>query len=98
MSDLAERGLDPDPLSSTVEDLHETLRQARSRIHTFDRGEFDQVVLRGQQASAQGHEILEEAEAEYRFRKRGLGLAVGVMGVLGVLLYLKIREIDGRSS
>ena len=98
VSDLAERGLDPDPLSSTVEDLHETLRQARSRIHTFDRGEFDQVVLRGQQASAQGHEILEEAEAEYRFRKRGLGLAVGVMGVLGVLLSLKIREIDGRSK
>ena len=45
LPDLAERGLDPDPLSSTVEDLHETLRQARSRVHTFDRSEFDRVVL-----------------------------------------------------
>jgi len=98
VSDLAERGLDPDPLSSTVEDLHETLRQARSRIHSFDRSEFDQVVLRGREASAQGRQLLEDAEAEYRFRTRGLGLAVGVMAVLGVLLYLKIREIDGRAK
>ena len=36
--------------------------------------------------------------AEYRFRTRGLGLAVGVMGVLGILLYLKIREIDRRAK
>jgi len=98
VSDLAERGLDPDPLSSTVEDLHETLRQARTRIHTFDRGEFDQVVLRGREANAQGRQLLEDAEAEYRFRLRGLGLAVGVMAVLGLLLYLKIREIDGRTK
>lgn len=95
---LAERGLDPDPLGSTVEDLHETLREARSRIHTFDRGEFDLVVLRGREASERGRQLLEEAEAEYRFRMRGLGLAVGVMSVLGVLLYLKIREVDGRAK
>jgi predicted CXXCH cytochrome family protein len=98
VSDLAERGLDPDPLSSTVEDLHETLRQARSRIHTFDRGEFDLVVLRGREAQAEGQKLLKDAEAEYRFRTRGLGLAVGVMAVLGILLYLKIREIDRRGS
>jgi predicted CXXCH cytochrome family protein len=98
VSDLAERGLDPDPLSSTVEDLHETLRQARSRVHSFDRSEFDLVVLHGSDASAQGRQLLEDAEAEYRFRTRGLGLAVGVMAVLGLLLYLKIREIDGRAK
>jgi len=94
---LAERGLDPDPLASAVEDLHETLRQARSRIHRFDRDAFDQVVRSGREASARGRQLVEEAEAEYRFRTRGLGVALGVMAVLGVLLYLKIREIDRRA-
>jgi hypothetical protein len=95
---LAERGLDPDPLGSTVDDLHETLREARARIHSFDRGEFDLVALRGQEASARGRQLLEAAEAEYRFRTRGLGLAVGVMSVLGILLYLEIREVDRRAK
>jgi predicted CXXCH cytochrome family protein len=94
--DLAERGLDPDPLASTVQDLHDTLREARSRIHSFDRGEFDLVVARGHEATARVRELREEAEAEYRFRTRGLGVAVATMALLGILLYLKIRQIDWR--
>jgi predicted CXXCH cytochrome family protein len=96
--DLAERGLNPDPLGSSVEDLHETLREARSRIHSFDRGEFDLVVARGREASIQARKLLETAEAEYRFRTRGLGVAVGAMALLGILLHLKIREIDRRTK
>ncbi|MEN8182503.1 MAG: cytochrome c3 family protein [Myxococcota bacterium] len=96
LPDLAERGLDPDPLASTVESLHDTLREARSRIHSFDRGEFDRVVERGEEAAVQGAALIEEAEEEYRFRLRGLGIAVGTMGLLGVLLSLKIREVDRR--
>jgi hypothetical protein len=41
---------------------------------------------------------VEAAEAEYRFRTRGLALAVAVMSVFGVLLYLKIREVDRRTG
>jgi hypothetical protein len=54
-------------------------------------------VRSGREASARGRQLVEEAEAEYRFRTRGLGVALGVMAVLGVLLYLKIREIDRRA-
>lgn len=97
LSDLAERGLDPDPLGATLEDLHEALREARSRIHSFDRGEFDLVALRGQEANERGQQLLAEAEAEYRFRTRGLAVAVGAMSVLGILLYLKIRQVDRRT-
>jgi hypothetical protein len=94
--DLAERGLDPDRLASTVESLRDTLREARSRIHSFDRGEFDRVLGRGEEWAVQGSALIEEAEAEYRFRLPGLGVAIGPMGLLGVLLTLKIREVARR--
>jgi hypothetical protein len=72
------------------------VRQSRSTIHAFDRGEFDKVAGRGRVAVETGRQQVAEAEAEYRFRRNGLFVALGIMIFLAVVLYLKIRDVDSR--
>ncbi|MDH3210913.1 MAG: cytochrome c3 family protein [Myxococcales bacterium] len=94
---LAEKGLDVEPLAATVDDMEDTLRQSRSLIHAFDRSEFEKIEKRGHEAARQGWEQVEAAEGEYRFRLTGLRVAIGFMILLSVALYLKIREMEART-
>ena len=96
MTHLAERGIDIDPVASTVHQLHDILRRARSRIHAFDAGEFAPVEEEGRSTLVTGWKLVDDAEAEYRFRRNGLLVSVGIMALLAVLLWLKIREIEAR--
>ena len=94
---LASRGLDVDPLTAAAGELRDILRQSRSQIHAFDRGEFAALEARGLKTVEAGRAAVSEAEAEYRFRRNGLFGAVGIMLFLAVVLYLKIREIESGS-
>lgn len=91
---LAEKGLDADPLAATVQEIQDYLRQLRSRIHTFERSEFDEVETPGRAAVEKGRELVVEAEAEYRFRRRGLFVSLGFMILLVLAIYLKIRQVE----
>lgn len=93
---LAEKGLDVDPLSATVEELGDHLRQARSQIHTFEESEFDDVATLGREAVERGWQLVDAAEAEYRFRRNGLFVSLVFMVLLAVAIYLKIRQIESR--
>ncbi len=94
---LAARGLDVDPLAATVGGLHDILRQSRSLIHAFDKGEFAALETRGREQIEKGRAHVAEAEGEYRFRRNGLLVAVSIMVFLAVVVYLKIREIESGS-
>jgi predicted CXXCH cytochrome family protein len=91
---LAERGLDVQPVQNVVGELRDILKQARSRIHAFDRSEFESIESTGRTAVDSGTQLIAAAEAEYRFRRNGLLAAVAIMIVLAALLGLKIRDIE----
>jgi predicted CXXCH cytochrome family protein len=93
---LAEKGLDVDPLSATLQELGDYLRQARSHIHTFEESEFDDVATLGREAVERGWQLVDAAEAEYRFRRNGLFVSLVFMVLLAVAIYLKIRQIESR--
>jgi len=93
---LAERGLDVDPLSETVGELNDVLRQMRARIHAFNRNEFEKVEQGGLQQIEKGKQQVAEANAEYRFRRNGLFASLVVMALLAIVIYLKLREIESR--
>ncbi len=97
VDELAERGLDVEPLAATVDDMEDTLRQSRSLIHAFDRSEFEDLEKHGHDAVRQGWELVDAAEGEYRVRLTGLRVAIGFMILLSVALYLKIREMESRA-
>lgn len=93
---LAERGLDVDPLAATVDELKDVLRKMRSRIHTFNLTEFQKVEEDGFEQVGKGREFVASADAEYRFRRNGLIVSAGIMALLAILIYLKLREIESR--
>jgi predicted CXXCH cytochrome family protein len=93
---LAEKGLDVDALSATVEELDDLLRQSRSMIHAFDWGEFEEVNARGREAVEKGEHLIAEGRGEYSFRRNGALVAVGIMALLVVLIHLKLREMEAR--
>jgi predicted CXXCH cytochrome family protein len=93
---LAERGFDVDELRFQSSAVNDALRKTRLGIHTFDRSDF----MRNSSATAQALDAMRTSAAsdwsEYRFRRNGLLLATALISLFGVLLYLKIREVDRR--
>ena len=93
---LAERGFEVDELRFQSSAVNDALRKTRLGIHTFDRSDF----TRNSDATGQALGELKKGAGntwkEYRFRRNGLLLATALISLFGVLLYLKIREVDRR--
>jgi len=91
---LLERGFDVDELRFQSSAVADALRKTRLGIHTFDRSDF----TRNADATDQTLEALKKGSEnvwkEYRFRRNGLLLATVLISLFGVLLYLKIRQVD----
>ena len=98
--ELAEKGLDVEPLSRAVSELDEALTQSRSRIHSFDLGTFQQASAPAGEALAKARQSIASARGDYQFRRRGLLTAIASIGLLALAIALKLREMgrkrDGR--
>jgi hypothetical protein len=88
------RALDVDPLAARLGELGDTVKKARSYIHTFDRSDFRQVVLPAEKTIRDMAVLVEEADAEYRERRAGLAVSLALIGSLALLLYLKLRQLE----
>ena len=94
---LAESGLDVEPLTGAISELSESLVQTRTRVHSFDQGIFDSAADPGLLTLDRGRKLVVEAKAEHRFRRKGLLLAIGSLLLLAGGLALKIRGL-GKGS
>ena len=94
--ELAEKGLDVEPLSRAVSELDEALLQARSRVHSFDLGTFEQAAGPAGDALARARQSIAAAHADHRLRQRGLLAAIGSIGLLALGIALKLRELRRR--
>jgi hypothetical protein len=83
---------------ASIEELNEAIVQTRSRVHTFDRGGFDQGAKLGRDAVAKSEALVQAARNEQRYRRNGLLVSIGLMSLLAVAMGLKIREIGRRRS
>jgi predicted CXXCH cytochrome family protein len=96
--ELAERGLDVEPLSRAIADLDEALQQSRSRVHAFDLSTFEQAAAPANEALAKARQSIAIAHGDHRFRQRGLLAAIGSIGLLALGIALKLREIGRRRN
>ena len=94
--ELAEKGLDVEPLSRAVADLDEALLQSRSRIHAFDLGAFQQAAAPANEALVKARQAIAAGHGDYRFRQRGLVAAIGSIGLLAIGIALKLRDLERR--
>jgi len=69
---LAMEGLDVDPIHDKLNELGDSLKQARSHVHSFNKNGFERVAAPGEKAVQSISRLVEEAKAECRIRQRGL--------------------------
>jgi predicted CXXCH cytochrome family protein len=94
IEELAEKGLDVEPLGDQWTRLGDSVQQSRSYIHSFDRSDFRQAADPGREAISAMTRLVEEAEIEYRERRTGLLVSVFMIGLLALLIYLKLRRME----
>jgi predicted CXXCH cytochrome family protein len=91
---FAMRGLDVDPIHDKLNELADTLKQARSQIHSFSKNGFRRVADPGQKAVQDISKLVEESKKEYRLRQFGLVASIGLMGIMTLALYGKLRRLE----
>jgi hypothetical protein len=74
--------------------VNDALVESRSKIHAFNRAEFDKSAEPGFELVREARAATTAAAEEYAFRKVGLAVSTLFMTLLAVALYLKIRQID----
>ena len=89
-----EQGLDLSDVRFELVGVGDVLVDARSKIHSFNRAEFDKAAKTGFTALDDARTTTAGAIREYGFRRVGLLVSTLIVTLVAGLLYLKIREID----
>ncbi|MFQ5790405.1 MAG: hypothetical protein ACE5JI_08020 [Acidobacteriota bacterium] len=79
-------------------DANQALVQSRNLVHAFSVEEIAEQVEEGRSLSAQAEEMGRAALAELDYRRKGLAASVFFIVLIVVGLYLKIRQLEGRSE
>ncbi|HZR06766.1 MAG TPA: hypothetical protein VFA61_13145 [Candidatus Udaeobacter sp.] len=91
---LAAKGLDVEPISNELTELGDTLKKSRTYVHSFSRSTFQQVALPGEQAVQRTDALVKKAREEYKYRQIGLAVSIGLIGLLMLAIYLKLRQLE----
>jgi predicted CXXCH cytochrome family protein len=81
-----------------LSETKDSLTNARVLIHSFSIDEVEKVVKPGLGVAVKSYRAGEDAMAELGFRRKGLAVSLFFIVFLAVLVYLKIREIEGRQQ
>jgi hypothetical protein len=96
--DRAERaGMEVSRAKFELSQAHDALTHARVLVHAFSVKELESAIRPGLDVARQGYQAGEKALAELTYRRKGLAVSLLFILVLAALLYLKIRELEGRS-
>ncbi len=91
---LAARGLDVEPINNELTELTDTLKKSRAYVHSFSRNTFQQVAQPGEQAAQRTDVLVNKAREEYKYRQIGLAVSIGLIGLLMLAIYLKLRQME----
>jgi hypothetical protein len=91
---LAVKGLDVDPIHDKLNELADSLKQARSHIHAFNKNGFQRVADPGEKAVQSISTLVAEAKAAYRIRQLGLVTSIALIGLVMLAVYLKLRRLE----
>ena len=90
---LAAKGLDVEPISNDLTELGDALKKSRTYVHSFSQNSFQQVAAPGEQA-VQHTDALVNNHEEYKYRQIGLAVSNGLIGLLMLTIYLKLRQME----
>lgn len=97
--DRAERaGMEVSRPKFELQEASDSLTQARVLVHTAVPGEVVKAAEPGEKVAMQSFKAGQDAFAELSFRRQGLAVSLVFIGFLAVLVYLKIRQIEGKDE
>ncbi|HEU5235815.1 MAG TPA: hypothetical protein VFU37_01660, partial [Pyrinomonadaceae bacterium] len=91
---VAARGLDVEPINNELTELGDALKKSRTYVHSFSRNTFQQVAAPGEQAVQHTDALVNKASEEYKYRQIGLAVSIGLIGLLMLAIYLKLRQLE----
>lgn len=95
--DRAERaGMEVSRPKFELREAIDGVTHARVLIHTSSPAEVDKVIGPAVTVATKTHQAGEDALAELSFRRKGLIVSLFFILFLAVLVYLKLKEIEGR--
>ncbi len=93
---LAERaGMETLDARYLLQEANEALVQSRNLVHSSDPEQVKKAAAEGQKKAATALEDATTAIEEVSKRKRMLAIPLSLIGLLILLLYLKLRQIEG---
>ena len=87
-------------VGDAIFDLREaagSLTKARSALHTFTPAKVEEVRVSGTELADKASQKAQAALDELEFRRKGLGLSLVVIAILGGALFVKIRSLNGKN-
>ena len=87
-------GMEVSEAEFALQDAREALVLTRTQVHAFDADSLDHVAAKGLEVAVKGREVGEAALVELRNRRAMALIPLGAIGVVMVLLYRKMRELD----
>jgi predicted CXXCH cytochrome family protein len=91
---LAAKGLDVEPITNQLTELTDTLKKSRTYVHSFSQNTFQQVAMPGEEAAKRTDALVNKAHEEYKYRQIGLAVSIGLIGLLMLAIYLKLRQME----
>jgi hypothetical protein len=91
---LADKGLDVEPINNELTELGDALKKSRAYVHSFSRNTFQQVAKPGEQAVQRTDALANKSREEYKYRQIGLAVSIGLIGLLMLAIYLKLRQLE----
>jgi hypothetical protein len=91
---LAAKGLDVEPINNQLTDLTDALKKSRTYVHSFSQNTFQQVAAPGEDAAKRVDALVNKAHEEYKYRQIGLVVSIGLIGLLMLAVYLKLRQLE----
>lgn len=93
-----ELGMDVSDASYSLKDVNQSLVESRVQVHALSILPLKTAAEPGLKIVADAQKSALSAIDEYYFRRQGLGVATLVITLLVILLYLKIKQIERKST
>jgi hypothetical protein len=91
---LATRGLDVDAINNQLTEIGDAVKKSRTYVHSFSRNTFQQVAAPGEEAVKGADGLVDKATEEFKYRQIGLVVSMGLIGLLMLAIYLKLRQME----
>ncbi len=89
-----QKGMEIGEAKFKLRDIRQARLEARTKVHSFDQEQFEQVVQRGLKVASEVSSEANGAVEEYYFRRAGLLVVSLIITSLAASLYVLIRRIE----